>query len=176
MKKIILFPTLFILLVGLGFAGPRLQLDLGAAMPDFSQDAFCDKPSFKYDLQFSYPIHESLDVFVKADQDFASIKNSGKLLLVNEISLGLDNSFAITQNDFFRPSIFAGLGIVNADLHPKSCVVGFVAGAKIYYIRQMTQNLQLNVGAGLSMLFIENQNPFKTHSPVDLTLGISYCW
>ena len=173
-KKIFVLFGLIILAAGLGFSSPRLQFDLGASIPFFPKTVENFSPAFKYDLQFGIPVYAGLGIFVNGGQTFAKFKSTESNVLLSTILFGLDYRFVFAEKNCVRPSL--SLGAFSLLAFDSLSMQGMLVNAKLYYDRILTENLELNVGAGISLMFYNGESPFDTYSPLDFTVGVSYMW
>ena len=171
--KLIMLSAMFTLIAGLGFAGPRLELDLGADFQVFPRIIENLYPDFRYDVQLRFPVYSELELFFKGGQSFAVAKPDMKRTLVSTVLFGFDYSFFLTENDSLRPAFALGPIFIQSDGSP-DLQIGLSTDFKLFYDRKLTKKFLVNLGLGMSFMFYEHVSPIDTYSPLDVTLGVVY--
>ena len=173
MKIKYLIPVMF-LMASISSAGPRFELDAGANIPVIPEQMDAFKCGFVYDVEFGFPIYSDLGIFTKWSQTFGGETTEENSVNYNynfsQIAFGVDYSFRLTQNDFLRPAVFIGYNKLSiSKLGDDSLDGGALCfGASVFYVRQLTEHLQLN--GGIDFTYREN------YYPLGIKAGVSYIW
>ncbi len=167
MKKSFLALAFMSLICGFCFANPKLQFDVGA---DFAFDYKNLTPGFKYDLQLVVPVYKNLDFFVGVGQSIHTLmikeSTTNHTVFFTKLMAGVDYRFDITQKDSICPSL--GLGCTIISSQNVDNYYYFTANANVFYIRKLTELLDLNFGLGFYY------NEFYTDLDAKLGLSIKF--